>query len=318
MTSLGILLLALAVMLAVSFVIESLRKPPLEPWRKGWLPEGARESYITVEGLRLRRVIAGAGPPLVLMHTLRTQLELFHEVIPVLARDFEVHAFDFPGHGLSEIPPSPYEPELFARVARGYLRASGLKDATLVGESIGGAIALLLAAEANPQVSRVVAINSYDYDRGRGIHRGSIMARMLFTLTRVPVLAELVWRMRWPGIFAQVIRGSVHAPERLDSSLVRYFHDIGNRPGHYRAFISLIRNFPKWETLRRRYTDIRQPVLLVYGRHDWSRPDERDAAQRLIPGSRMITVEGAGHLMSFDKPEAVIDAVRQATGTRDD
>lgn len=318
MTPLALLLSILAAVLVASFAVEAGRSAPSTPWRTGWRPADTRERYLTIDGMRLRALVAGKGPPIVLMHTLRTQIELFHEVIPALSEDFEVHAFDFPGHGYSEIVPGPYGTELFARAARGYLRRAGLANETLVGESIGGAIALQLAAEDDPHVARVIAINSYDYDRGRGIERGSLLSRVLFSMTRVPVLAETVWRLRWPGIFARVIRGSVHDPDRLDPGLVRHLHDIGNRPGHYRAFISLIRHFPQWETLRRRHGDIRCPVALLYGQHDWSYPEERTAAGTLIPGAKMTVVDGAGHLLSFDRPEAVVAAVREAAGDSHD
>jgi pimeloyl-ACP methyl ester carboxylesterase len=61
-------------------------------------------AYVTVDGARLRYVRVGDGPVLLLLHTLRTQLDLFHKVIPELARDFTVYAVDLPGHGCVHDP----------------------------------------------------------------------------------------------------------------------------------------------------------------------------------------------------------------------
>ncbi len=51
------------------------------------------------------------------------------------------------------------------------------------------------------------------------------------------------------------------------------------------------------------------PVLLLYGEHDWSRPEEREANQRAIPGAQMAIVKDAGHFLSLDAPEAVIQHI---------
>ena len=56
-------------------------------------------NYAEIDGVRLRYAEAGSGPPLVLLYTLRTQLDMFHRVIPLLARKFRVIAVDYPGHG---------------------------------------------------------------------------------------------------------------------------------------------------------------------------------------------------------------------------
>jgi pimeloyl-ACP methyl ester carboxylesterase len=308
------LIAALVIVVLLSHLREAFRRWPEVGGTPAWLPGDGRQDFVRVDGTPLRRVVSGVGRgrPVLLLHTLRTQLELFREVIPVLAETSEVHAIDLPGHGFSGIPAGAYDPERFARAVRGYLETAGLEDALLVGESIGGTIALLLAAEGHPRVAGVVAVNAYDYDRGRGIHRGSMLSRLIFTATRVPVLGPTIWRLRWPGIFARVIRASVHRPERLDPELVRAMHDVGNRPGHYRAFVSLIRHFPAWPALRRRYPEIRLPTTFVYGDHDWSTPEERRSAVALVDGARRIDVADAGHLLSFDAPRAVVAAVHDA------
>ena len=306
-----LLILGLAIVLLVplSYVIESLRKAPGPPGTLRWAPE-IPIHYVDVGGVNLRYVVAGEGRPIVLIHTLRTQLDLFEKVVPALARDFRVYAVDYPGHGFSDIPDADYTPELFAASVRGFLDAVDVNDAILVGESIGGTLALLLAAEQHPRVKAVVAINSYDYDRGRGIHRGSPISRLVFTISNVPILGGTVWRFRWAGAFRLLIRGSVHDPASLPPDLVREMHEVGNRRNHYRAFMSLVRNFPKWEDLRSHYPRIDRPALLVYGEHDWSRPAERESNRASIPGVRFEEVAGAGHLFSLDAPEDAIRLVR--------
>jgi pimeloyl-ACP methyl ester carboxylesterase len=104
----------------------------------------------------------------------------------------------------------------------------------------------LLAARRDPRVRAVVAISTYDYDRGRGTRRASALARLIFSLNDVPVLGGTVARLRQYPIVKAVFDGGLH---RLG---------------------------------RERYGRIDRPVLLLYGNHDWSRPDER--AETARPG----------------------------------
>ena len=77
---------------------------------------------------------------------------------------------------------------------------------------------------------------------------------------------------------------------------------VGNRPGHYRAFLSLLRNAESWETATKDYGRIEVPVLLIWGDQDWARPPEREHDRKLIPGVQMTTLERGGHFLPLDRP----------------
>jgi pimeloyl-ACP methyl ester carboxylesterase len=292
----------------LSYLVEALRKAPATPATVPWAPD-VPVRWVTVDGVRLRYVVAGSGPPLVLLHTLRTQLDLFQRVIPALARRYQVYALDYPGHGHSDIPATEYTAEFFIGTIAGFLQQLGIEKAVLVGESIGATIALGLAARRDPRVRAVVAISTYDYDRGRGTLRASALARLLFSVNDVPVLGGTVMRLRQYPIVKAVFEGGLHRLEALPAPLAREMYQVGNRPGHYQAFMSLVHHWPTWEAVRKRYGDIDCPVLLLYGDHDWSRPDERAETARLIPGAEVHTVKNAGHFLSFDAPAETIEQV---------
>src|ERR1043166_8828411 len=129
--------------------------------------------YVTGDGIRIRYLSVGSGPALVLLHSLRTQLDMFQKIVPALAERFRVHALDYPGHGHSDAPDANYDAGFFVASVAGLLERLDVRDAVVVGESIGATLGLLLAARANPRVRGVVAVNPYDYDRGRGLRRSS-------------------------------------------------------------------------------------------------------------------------------------------------
>jgi len=294
----------------LSYVVEALRRAPAAPTRLSWAPE-IPIRYVEINGINLRYIEVGQGPPLLLLHTIRTQLDMFQKVIPELARHFRIYALDYPGHGYSDIPAVEYTPELFTNVVAGFLEQVNIQDATLAGESIGGSIPLRLAARHNPRVKQVIAINPYDYDAGRGAKRSSGIANLLFSLNNVPILGSTFWRLRQYPIFKNIMEGGVVHKDALPPALLREMNEVGNRPHHYRAQMSLVAHWADWEKARADYGKIAVPVLLVYGEYDWSRPEEREANQRAIPGAAMTIVKDGGHFLSLDVPEAVIQLIRR-------
>jgi hypothetical protein len=83
-----------------------------------WCERGEIDYVVLSGGARVRYLRVGRGPPLVLMHTLRTQLDHFQLVIPQITDAFTVYAVDFPGMGWSDIVPgaSYEEPALRAAI----------------------------------------------------------------------------------------------------------------------------------------------------------------------------------------------------------
>jgi len=298
----------------ISYLVEWLRSAPVAPERLAWPPApDIPVRYVGVGGTRLRYITVGEGPALVLLHTLRTQLDMFQRVVPTLAQHFRVYALDYPGHGYSEIPDADYTPDFFAASVAGFLEALEISDAVVVGESIGGSIALLLAARHHPSVRRVVAVNPYDYDGGRGIRRSSAIANVLFGLNDVPILGTTVTRLRQYPIVKHILEGGVYRPGSMPPALAREMYAVGNRRGHYRAFMSLVHHWAGWERGRSEYQSINLPVLLVYGDHDWSRVPEREADRQAVPGATLRTVQNAGHFLALDAPEELIATVLNFT-----
>jgi pimeloyl-ACP methyl ester carboxylesterase len=130
-------------------------------WSNG---RGDVRFFTRPDGSRLRYYTAGTGPPLVLMHTVRTQLDYFQRVIPRLWDHYTVYALDLPGMGWSDIVPGAgyEEPELRTAVVE-FANGLNLHGLTLAGESLGAALALSASIDLKGRVNRVVAFNSYDY-----------------------------------------------------------------------------------------------------------------------------------------------------------
>jgi pimeloyl-ACP methyl ester carboxylesterase len=297
----------------VSHIIEALRPSPETPETLRWAPEIPIQ-YVDVGGARLRFIKAGTGPAIVLLHTLRTQLDLFERMIPDLSKRFTVYAVDYPGHGYAHIPRARYDAAFFAEAVEGFLHKLDLRDVTLAGVSIGGVIPLIVAARRNPRVARVVSINPYDYAKGRGMARSSLFGWMTTYASLIPVLGETVMRLRSFIIMRPILLGGVADPASISEALMAEMYRVGNRPRHYGAFISLIRNAQSFELAQQDYGRVRVPVLLIFGDKDWSRPSERERTRSLIPNAVMKTVGGGGHFLPLDRPRELSALIADFAG----
>jgi pimeloyl-ACP methyl ester carboxylesterase len=86
-------------------------------------------------------------------------------------------------------------------------------------------------------------------------------------------------------------------------------YQVGNRPRHALAFLSLLRNAESWEEAQKSYPRVAVPVLLIWGDRDWSRPAERERTRALIPRVVTKTVAGGGHFLPLDRPRELIELI---------
>jgi pimeloyl-ACP methyl ester carboxylesterase len=114
-----VVLVSLVAVFAVSYLVEAMRPVPKPPEKLTWAADVPIQGVL-VDGVTIRFIKTGAGPSVVLLHTLRTQLDLFERVVPDLAKDFTVYALDYPGHGFSDIPAARYDADFFVRRLRDF------------------------------------------------------------------------------------------------------------------------------------------------------------------------------------------------------
>jgi len=202
--------------------------------------------YVKVDGINMRYAREGRGDPLVLIHTLRTQLEYFQKVMPELSKHFEVYALDLPGHGHSDIPHREYTHDFLTKSVEGFLLSLDIREATLIGESIGGVIVLSLASRDTVSLKRVVSLNPYDYGRGGGIRRSSFLAKVVVTAMQWPVIGWIVTHSENKLILRKVLEGGVRDNQALPGNLIDEFHRVGSRKGYRRSERSVFSNWEGW------------------------------------------------------------------------
>ncbi|MFI7296574.1 alpha/beta fold hydrolase [Streptomyces sp. NPDC050121] len=268
-------------------------------WSNGY---GEVRFFTRSDGSRLRYYTAGAGPALVLMHTVRGQLDYFQRVIPQLWDHYTVYAVDLPGMGWSDIVPGAQyeEPQLRAAVVE-FVRGLDLHGVTLAGESLGGALSLSASIDLKDRVSRVVAFNSYDYPQGG--ERGNWIARIIMSSVRMPVLGPLFAPIEPRPILRAVLQGGYVDKTRLPEDFITDLARSGRRTGYDKVARGIFRSLKGFDRARERYPRVSAPVTLVYSENDWSRPAERDRVANALADVHRITLPRTGHFSALERPD---------------
>jgi pimeloyl-ACP methyl ester carboxylesterase len=265
------------------------------------------------DGSRLRYFTTGTGPPLVLLHTVRTQLDYFQRVVPALWDEFTVYALDLPGMGWSDVVPGARyaEPELRGAVVE-FIETLDLRGVTLAGESMGAAIALLASIELPDNVRNVVAVNPYDYPSG--LERGNLFARFIGTGVRLPGSGPIFARMESRVILRAVLRGGFADNHALPEDFLGELRRSGRRPGYPTVNRAIMRTLKDLIAARSRYARVTAPVALAYTEHDWSRVPERELVASRLANAETVTVAGAGHFSALERPTEMVRIIRQSRG----
>jgi len=270
-------------------------------WTNG---RGEVRFFIRPDGSRLRYYTVGSGPTLVLMHTVRGQLDYFQRVIPQLWDDFTIYALDLPGMGWSDIVPGAHyeEPQLRAAVVE-FVRGLDLHNVTLSGESLGGALALSASIDLKDRVTRVVAFNSYDYPQGG--ERGNLLSRAIISSVRMPVLGRVFAPLEPRRVFRAILQGGYVDKTRLPEDFITELLRSGRRKGYAKVSRGIFRSLKGFDRARERYPRVSVPVTLVYSENDWSRTAERDRVANALTDVHRITVPRTGHFSALERPDTM-------------
>jgi len=251
------------------------------------LPDGAMQ---VVEGGPRK------GSPIVLLHCFTCAIDWWDGMRPRLEVGHRVIAVDLLGHGGSEKPAGGYTPENQAKVVAEALERLGVSDATVVGHSLGGAVAVALAQRSPRLVGRVTIVdmppdNSYG-DLG-------FLAGLAFQ----PVLGEALWTIKpdfsvRDGLSVAFAPG-FDVPDAFVEDVKRMTYTA------YDESPSGVEDFIGAESLGRRMRATGKPLLVTMGAEEQIVDDPQRALDQYaaeVLGARTKLIAGAGHSPNVEKP----------------
>lgn len=254
---------------------------------------------------RISTLTMGSGRDVLLLHGLGSTKSSLFDTATALSRNYRVHAIDLPGFGSSSKPAmAPYNAQWYAEVVLELLDELKIERAHVVGNSLGGRIALELGLQA-PE--RVLAL-------GLLCPAVAFIKRAFYPIVRLsrPEFALLPHRFR-RGVVAARFWQMFAERDLVDPSLadiaVDEFQRIYGSPGARRAFLSTARNiyleapFGK-NGFYTRLGGLEPPALFIWGSHDRLVPAAfKPHVARALPSAEQIVLEGCGHVPQIERPE---------------
>ncbi|KMO11780.1 alpha/beta fold hydrolase [Methylobacterium platani] len=272
--------------------------------------------FVEVGGTRLHVLERGSGPALVLLHGNGSLIQdwLVSGLVERAAETHRVVVVDRPGFGYSARPRSRiWTPAMQAGLIRGALHSLGVSEAVVLGHSWGTQVAIALALQDPGRVRALILESGYYFPTPR-------LDGVLFAPQGLPGLGDLVshtvapvaGRLLWPRILSRLF-GPAPVPERF----ARDFPvEMVLRPSQLRsAAAESALLVPDAFALRPHYGELRMPVTILSGTGDRlvSHADQSAALHRRIPGSRLVAVEGAGHMLHHIAPDRILAAIAAAS-----
>ncbi|MHC2003410.1 alpha/beta fold hydrolase [Methylobacterium sp. CM6241] len=276
----------------------------------GVLPPGAASRFAQLNGIRMHYVVAGSGPPLVLLHGWPQTWAAWKATMAALSDRFTIIAPDLRGLGLSERTVSGYDKRTIAEDIRALIDHEAGGRAGVVGHDMGGKAAYVLAHLHPDRISRLVLADcllpgteNMDPLRGGAWHYGFHMA---------PDIPEKLTAGRERGYIRDQIRAWSHRKEAVtDEAIAEYARHYAS-PGGMKAGFNYYRALKDDAALAASFAGRRlaMPVLAITGRYGvGSRLS--DALNRESDRLETVIIEESGHFVAEEAPETFQRAVAQ-------
>jgi pimeloyl-ACP methyl ester carboxylesterase len=257
----------------------------------------------------LHHLRRGEGPPLVLVHGLGSRATSWAPVLTPLAARHEVVAVDLPGHGDSPPLTEPPTVDALADAIAAWLEAEGLRDADLVGSSLGARLVLELARRGFGR--HVVA-----FDPGGFWKAGELT---FFRATLRPSVALLrLLRPLLPALSRNAMARTVLLPQlsarpwALDGQVVQHeLESIVGCTGFDATYTELV-DGPTQSGMP--VGSSRGRIVVAWGRRDrLTLPAQARRAVARFPDAELVWVERSGHFPHLDRPEAAAALILETT-----
>lgn len=253
---------------------------------------------MTIDGCSVYYKSSGsAGPWVIILQGWGTSCALYDSVAAMLAQEHRVLQLDLPGFGASDEPAEPWDADRYAAFLCDFARALGIERCLVLAHSFGGRVALKLvtSATASLGVDRLILVDSAGIVRQRTPEeeRRIRLFKFLRRVTEIPLI-----KASFPDLIEAWSAKQGSDDYRNSSDLMK------------RTMVMSIS-----EDLTPLMPKVTMPTLLVWGSADDATPlSDGDRMKSLIPDSRLVVIEGAGHFPFVEQPIAFWEALEGFVG----
>jgi pimeloyl-ACP methyl ester carboxylesterase len=265
------------------------------------LPLDGEDIYVRQDGPR-------DAPALVLLHGLGSSTRWWDRLVPMLARSYHVIRIDLLGHGRSAKPAGGgYAIPQQARRVGQALDRLGVTHAIVVGHSTGGYVATALAEQRGDLVTALALIDT-------GPRTDAFISQgPLGRLLEVPVVGQLLWRVRTDGLLRKSLSTAFAPSFQISQPLV---DDVRGMPYHALTAASrATHDYLKQRPLPDRLTALGKPLLVIFGEQDRRWRPASAGFYRAVAGARVELLPGVGHSPMLEDPPRTAALLRTFTSS---
>ncbi|HKV37179.1 MAG TPA: alpha/beta fold hydrolase [Pyrinomonadaceae bacterium] len=246
-------------------------------------------SVLLKTGVRLRYAYQGApnGEPVILLHGYTDSWFSFSQILPLLDQRYRVYTLDQRGHGESDRPVGGYAMPQFAGDVVAFMDAMNIKQATIVGHSMGSFVAQHVAVEAPERVKRLVLVAT-----ATTIHTNELVQQLQREINALPdpVPQKFVYEFQLSTAFQPLSNDFFHAVLKESMKL----------PAHvWREVMAEMMSPEAGVQLKK----IKTPTLILWGDKDFFPRSEQDSLVSAMPNAVLKVYKDTGHALHWERPD---------------
>jgi pimeloyl-ACP methyl ester carboxylesterase len=262
-------------------------------------------TFTVIDNLNVHVWLAGTGPPIVLIHGFMGMAYDWRSNIQELGQYLSVCALDLPGFGYTDKPLNfDYSSNGYAEFIASFLNTYNIDRVVLVGNSMGGQIALMTCLNHPDRVAGLILIDSGGYPRS--------VQFLPFRLLSIPVIGRISMEFVNRAVIRMMLRkgiyfnGSLATDEVIDNYYAVY--DTVNARKMPPVIMRIIINDEAY--IASNLHKIKCPTLIIWGDEDRViSPSRAEMFQRDIRGASLVMVPQVGHMPQVEKAEMVNEAI---------
>jgi pimeloyl-ACP methyl ester carboxylesterase/tetratricopeptide (TPR) repeat protein len=248
------------------------------------------DSVLLKTGVRLRYAYQGDenGVPVILLHGYTDSWFSFSQILPLMDQRYRVYTLDQRGHGESDRPVGGYAMEQFAADVIAFMDAKNIRQATIVGHSMGSFVAQHVAVVAPERVKRLVLVAT-----ATAVHTNELVRQLQREVNALsdPIPQKFVYDFQVSTAFQPLSNEFFHAVLKESMKL----------PAHVWREVMAEMMSPETAVELKK---IKTPTLILWGDRDFFPRSEQDSLVSALPNAVLKVYKDTGHALHWERPES--------------
>jgi pimeloyl-ACP methyl ester carboxylesterase len=266
--------------------------------------------FLDVHGINMHVKVSGEGEPIFLIHGSFSSLHTWEAWEKELSKYFMTISMDLPGHGLTgPDEKGRYGTADYANFIFGIAELLGIDEFHVAGNSMGGGVALKMAAD---QPNKILSLNLIDasgapakqISESSSPSRSNSSGAAIFKVARNPLVNKILLKCTPKVLFKWNLEQVYFDPNKITEEQVTRYYELILREGNRRATLDRLTSRKSHQV---DFGKIKMPVLIMWGAGDrWIPLSSGERLKDTIPGATLKVFQNAGHVPMEEIPTETV------------